>query len=300
LGAEVYAFGHPYEAEFSLSKGIVSRVLTTAELARGSRQLLANKTQAADDMIWIQHDAKISPGNSGGPLIDQAGQVLGINTFVHVKAEFGYASEVRYLRELVASVSQQVEPLPDPRQVVRFQVSSQRMSELFEAVSAFDCKPTSQEQYDEVAELAKQMTLAKHAKLARSRTQDQHSNTVQRVAGVADQKFSALGKLSWSHDHFTALNAFAEHQMDNANEGIVLYCTVLGSVKEHQALLMELPGTNQTAIVRVGTQLANAARGSRWLVLGYVMPQVVKVKNQTGTFDQQARLLLTHYLLAIR
>ena len=38
-------------------------------------------------------------------VIDQQGRVLGINTFVNPKAEFGYASHIRYLRELVATAS---------------------------------------------------------------------------------------------------------------------------------------------------------------------------------------------------
>ena len=95
LGEEVFAFGHPYDAEFSLSKGIVSRILTTKEWSRGSRKHLLTRLRAPEAMEWIQHDAKISPGNSGGPLIGEKDQVYGLNTFVHVKAEFGYASMKR-------------------------------------------------------------------------------------------------------------------------------------------------------------------------------------------------------------
>ncbi len=123
LGEQVYAFGHPYNADFSLSKGIVSRVLTTAELNEDARQLLQSTIRTPDNVIWIQHDAKISPGNSGGPLIDEQGHVLGVNSFVHTKAEFGYASDVRYLRELVRTAEDQAAPLPPAGNVVQDQPS---------------------------------------------------------------------------------------------------------------------------------------------------------------------------------
>lgn len=56
----------------------------------------------------IAHSAPISGGNSGGPLVDRCGRVLGINTFINVSVDqassagFAIASDdlLRYLREL--------------------------------------------------------------------------------------------------------------------------------------------------------------------------------------------------------
>jgi S1-C subfamily serine protease len=300
LGQEVYAFGHPYGAEFSLSKGIVSRVLTTAELADGWRQQLASRLQPPDDMVWIQHDAKISPGNSGGPLIDQAGRVFGVNTFVHVKAGFGYASHVRYLRELAGAASDRVEPLPDPREALRTVVSSQRMNQLFDAISLFRWKPATAEQYESIAGLAKQMTLAKHAQAVGSRAGNLQPNVVRSVAQVADQKFAELGRVPWSSRHFQAFNTFAKDQIDKAGEGVLVYCSVLGSAPDQNALLMEIEGTGVSVVVRAGPNVMRVSRGTRWLVLGFVLPQVVHVRSQTQSAARPARLVLTHYMLLVR
>ncbi|OWU86637.1 hypothetical protein ATO6_07625 [Oceanicola sp. 22II-s10i] len=66
LGAPVLAFGAPLETEFSMTGGMVSAP---------DRQ-----TDPAIPVALIQHDAAINPGSSGGPLVDAAGHVVGINT----------------------------------------------------------------------------------------------------------------------------------------------------------------------------------------------------------------------------
>lgn len=68
-GEDVIAIGNPLGKEFSSSvtKGIVSNA---------NRKL---ETDAGKQVDYIQTDAAISPGNSGGPLINSNGQVIGIN-----------------------------------------------------------------------------------------------------------------------------------------------------------------------------------------------------------------------------
>jgi serine protease Do len=67
-GEIVLAFGSPLGLENSVTMGVVSST---------ARQL-----KPEDPMIYIQTDASINPGNSGGPLVDAAGNVVGINTLI--------------------------------------------------------------------------------------------------------------------------------------------------------------------------------------------------------------------------
>lgn len=67
-GQVVLAFGSPLGLDNSVTMGVVSAV---------ARQL-----RSEDRMIYIQTDASINPGNSGGPLVNTAGQVIGINTSI--------------------------------------------------------------------------------------------------------------------------------------------------------------------------------------------------------------------------
>ena len=64
VGSELYAIGSPFKEEFSgtLTRGIHS----------GSRTF--------EDLTWIQSDVSVNPGNSGGPLLDEKANVVGITT----------------------------------------------------------------------------------------------------------------------------------------------------------------------------------------------------------------------------
>jgi serine protease Do len=69
LGQTVVAIGSPKGLYHTVTKGIVSAVGRQPDVDR--------------PMIYVQTDAPINPGNSGGPLIDRAGNLIGINTFIY-------------------------------------------------------------------------------------------------------------------------------------------------------------------------------------------------------------------------
>ena len=63
IGEDVIAIGSPLGLKGTVTTGIVSSLRT-----EGSA-------------LWIQIDVAINSGNSGGPLLNQAGEVIGINTW---------------------------------------------------------------------------------------------------------------------------------------------------------------------------------------------------------------------------
>jgi len=69
VGDAVYAIGNPYGLEETLTRGIVSALGREIEAPDGATIKGA-----------IQTDAALNPGNSGGPLLDEEGEVIGVNS----------------------------------------------------------------------------------------------------------------------------------------------------------------------------------------------------------------------------
>ncbi len=95
-GATVYAVGAPLGLDFTLSRGIVS-----------------HERRVQYGVVFIQLDASINQGNSGGPLLDRKGRVVGIVSMRMAKADgLGFALPINYL---YAGPKAQVQAPPDSR-----------------------------------------------------------------------------------------------------------------------------------------------------------------------------------------
>ncbi len=71
-GEIVFAFGSPFQFEFSMSQGIV--------MGKGRRIGILARRRGYEN--FIQTDASVNPGNSGGPLTNIRGQIVGMNTAI--------------------------------------------------------------------------------------------------------------------------------------------------------------------------------------------------------------------------
>jgi serine protease Do len=82
-GDHVVAIGHPYGLNYTATQGVISKV-----------------DRIRDGLKFIQIDAAINPGNSGGPLVNNKGEVIGVNSFIIRGGDnLGFALPVTYLRE---------------------------------------------------------------------------------------------------------------------------------------------------------------------------------------------------------
>ncbi|QDX26214.1 PDZ domain-containing protein [Sphingomonas suaedae] len=91
LGAKIFALGNPMGNRFSVTSGIISGY------------------DRAYDVAWpvnfIQHDAALNPGNSGGPLITEEGEVIGINTATPPETIFDIGIGLAIPAELAARIA---------------------------------------------------------------------------------------------------------------------------------------------------------------------------------------------------
>ena len=111
VGEEVVAIGNPLGLDFSLSSGVVSAT---------DRQL--QSPNGATITGGIQTDAAINSGNSGGPLINAKGQVIGINEQIASQGGgnegIGFAvpinTAVQVMEQIKAGTLPQPAPAADP------------------------------------------------------------------------------------------------------------------------------------------------------------------------------------------
>lgn len=72
VGQSVHAIGNPFGLDQSLSRGVISAL---------GREIQSLQDTTIHDVI--QTDAAVNPGNSGGPLLDSAGRLIGVNTAIY-------------------------------------------------------------------------------------------------------------------------------------------------------------------------------------------------------------------------
>ena len=91
VGEQVLAIGNPLGLEQTLTLGIVS----------GVNRILPGSLLGIT-LPFIQTDAAISPGNSGGPLVNRYGEVIGITTsFIYNAQNIGFALPINIAKEVV-------------------------------------------------------------------------------------------------------------------------------------------------------------------------------------------------------
>jgi serine protease Do len=97
VGDWVVAIGNPFGLEHTVSAGILSAKGRTRDDVQG--------LDSAGYFNFLQTDASINPGNSGGPLINLAGQVIGINSAVRANANnIGFAIPMEMIVQLLPTL----------------------------------------------------------------------------------------------------------------------------------------------------------------------------------------------------
>jgi S1-C subfamily serine protease len=97
VGQKAFAIGNPFGLDQTLTTGVISGL---------GRQIKARTGRTIDSVI--QTDAAVNPGNSGGPLLDSRGRLIGVNTAIFspsgASAGIGFAIPVDTVQRVVPEI----------------------------------------------------------------------------------------------------------------------------------------------------------------------------------------------------
>lgn len=272
----VVALGHPQGIAFAPSDGRVSLVLSPAELSSDSRQFLKLLTGTETAHSWIQHTARLSDGNSGGPLFDAAGRVIGVNTWVDRQTGFSYALPSAELAKLLASTFDEPQPLEqyataDARQrAAIWNATSEQLKQWHEQAKAMRWRPESEADYRVLQQLAWTLTLAHNPDVFAARgALAPHIDALTRqadqiVAGLRREKWDDIGQI-------TLLNEQASTRLFQPSSGVFAFVTlerIVTGADGKRAAIMQLAGFDQPLLVPLDNPLQQPEPGSQWLLVG--------------------------------
>ena len=98
IGSNVHAIGHPSGQNWTYTRGYISQIREDFEWPASDAGM--------HKATVIQTQTPLNPGNSGGPLLSDRGELLGVNSFVRAKTEgINYAVSLRNIKKLLGATA---------------------------------------------------------------------------------------------------------------------------------------------------------------------------------------------------
>ena len=114
VGDQVVAIGAPLGLEATVTRGIVSALNRTIQVAssespdQSSLEFWSGDAGRPINLSVIQTDAAINPGNSGGALVNDKGELIGVNVAIASAGSFGQAGNIGVGFAIPANVAQRI------------------------------------------------------------------------------------------------------------------------------------------------------------------------------------------------
>ncbi len=136
VGQTVYAIGNPFGQSLTLTQGIISAV--DREIESQSDSVIRGA---------IQTDAALNPGNSGGPLFDKDGRLIGVNTAIKTPSGgsvgIGFAIPVDTVNNVVPKLIRDGRVIKPTLGIVHVREDVTRRAGFDKGVMIFEVKPNS-------------------------------------------------------------------------------------------------------------------------------------------------------------
>ena len=100
-GDSVFGVGYPFPGRLSFSRGVVRGLRSAGEVAAA----MGGGVKLNHGYRYIQADSPVDSGNIGGPLLDDAGKVLGMCALRHRSGLYGFSIEWKAIADLMATAA---------------------------------------------------------------------------------------------------------------------------------------------------------------------------------------------------
>jgi predicted Zn finger-like uncharacterized protein len=262
----VFAIGHPHGYQFVVTPGSVNMVQDTRRLPDKDQRWMKQQ-KMSEENVWIMHDAKIEPGNSGGPLVNTEGEVLGINTLL-IRGETGFrnlAIHIKHLHEMLANLPSQPTPLTQLPEKEQPKLALEDLRELFDDATDMKWKPKDRDEYGTLAELAYRWSLATLLLTQRPEAFDQsHEGGRAAWQRELNRMLAEWQKTPWDESQIKAVNSNA------VLRGPVFIFGAVESVMAGPRPIGQFSviGTQDKVLVALPPTDKNPTKGARYLIVG--------------------------------
>lgn len=260
-GSQVFSIGHPNDYKLTMRSGLISSVANTTELPEDAQMFLRGEGTSRKDNRWIQHEAEIFGGNSGGPLLNKHGLVLGINTWKDESINGHFALHCKSLWQMLKRPMDRVEPLVKYQQTGKEPIDKlarmfdmNALRSLFTRLELNNWTPQSEEDFEGYSILALAVTVMAMADF------DADDPRTRAWLTQLNEFFTKLRRVKWLEDadRMEKLNGFAQEVLKDATNG--------------QGVLMIMKV--QTGAIGPGYQLMHGHVGDRRVVVRLIDPTV--------------------------
>ncbi|MGD9646789.1 MAG: S1C family serine protease [Pirellulales bacterium] len=289
VASKVFAIGHPRGYQFQVTDGIVSTVEKTSELPPDAQGFLKHTLTDKIDNVWISHTAPIAPGNSGGPLLNAFGEVIGINSWVSNDIDRGFAVHVKYLEELRAKMFSTPAPLKDHRRpepemtdladVLNIDISLEALQKMIGEAESSGWKTSGDKDYARLAEIARHVSFALNLREDPEDTPEDKKKELDAIHAEAQKLIATLGQVQWNkEEQIEPANKRAGESIEEPFHGVFLFGTVEkvleAKERERRGMLVKLTDRDETIFVPLTGEQKDfqAEVGSQLLVLGLSTP----------------------------
>jgi S1-C subfamily serine protease len=276
VAEELVAIGHPKGVEFAVVPGRLVRRVKTSDLPEDSQRFI-RRLASAPELRWLRHSATLEEGNSGGPLVNARGEVVGINTWINRESGANYAMPVSALRELLEEVGDQTQSLaslarPDVQTAALVaQLTRQRVEQLYNEAEAQGWLPATSADYRPLQELSLAMVAAHLPQSFQGDASDQLRTVELQTAVTQIESRLRKRKNFGSPEQITIVNDQAAKALRQPHTGIFCFAQVERVVSGdtgQRGMLLHLVGGDEPLFISLDGKFLEPSPGEVYAIFG--------------------------------